>query len=378
MPYPKKLPSSIRYFRARFSHLTKVSVWGPIGVVSLVLLFVWELSMHPEWLTLENDDNSVSNGNTISENLSAEEISIISDIDNSSVLIEELKSNKKLLINPILSNQKNSLYLPQKYKQKNVINQERDLVDSMPEINIYEEGKTKNFYSINQLQNSNLSTSPLLRSMNLLDQANQEETRVEPVYPLKNAMDNYLSSKGKSESPSNYNSQSSNFNLYPTEIKPRDITSSPIINSSKSNLSKSEEGNNYNPPLPSINVTPPKPYYTNLSGVRNQTNKPTNLPGYNYSLVGPPTAPNLPPLTPVVPLGLANNKNGVDVVKNLQFPDSYNNQGYRQNQPQYYYQVNPNQNQNVLATPSSNPFSSRNNSFYNSGYNQPWNNPFRE
>ena len=111
MPYPKKLPSSIRYFRARFSHLTKVSVWGPIGVVSLVLLFVWELSMHPEWLTLENDDNSVSNGNTISENLSAEEISIISDIDNSSVLIEELKINKKLLINPILSNQKNYLGL---------------------------------------------------------------------------------------------------------------------------------------------------------------------------------------------------------------------------------------------------------------------------
>ncbi|MCL2930080.1 MAG: hypothetical protein O4751_15080 [Trichodesmium sp. St2_bin6] len=378
MSYPKKLPNSIRYFRARFSHLTKLSVWGPIGVVSLVLLFVWELSMHPEWLTLENDDNSVSNGNTISENLSAEEISMISDIDNLSVLIEELKINKKLLINPLLSYQKNSLYLPQKYKQKNVINQEQDLVDSMPEINIYGEGKTKNFYSRNQLQNSKLSTSPLLRSMNLLDQANQEETRVEPVYPLKNAMDNYLSSKGKSESPSNYNSQSSNFNLYPTEIKPRDITSSPIINSSKSNLSKSEERNNYNPPLPSINVTPPKPYYTNLSGVRNQTNKQTNLPGYNDSLVGPPIAPNLPPLTPVVPLGLANNKNGVDVVNNLEFPHSYNNQGYRQNQPQYYYQVNPNQNQNVLATPSSNPFYSRNNSFYNSGYNQRWNNPFRE
>ena len=63
---------------------------------------------------------------------------------------------------------------------------------------------------------------------------------------------------------------------------------------------------------------------------------------------------------------------------NLGFPNSYNNQGYRQNQLQDGYQVNPNQNQNVLATPSNNPFSSSNNSFYDRGYNQRWNNPFKE
>lgn len=104
MFYFKKLFSFICYFWVRFSYLIKVLVWGLIGVVFLVFLFVWELLMYLEWLIFENDDNLVLNGNIISENLFVEEIFIISDIDNLLVLIEELKSNKKLLINFILSN----------------------------------------------------------------------------------------------------------------------------------------------------------------------------------------------------------------------------------------------------------------------------------
>lgn len=388
---PKKSSNSIRYFRARFRHLTKLSVWGPIGVVSLVVLFVWELSVHPEWLTIEDDDNSSLNGNTITETLSPEEISVVSDIDSSSVLIKDLENYNKLLINPLLSSQESLLKRPKREKHKKIIKPEEDLGNPLPEINIYEAAPTDNLPSTNQLPDTKLSTSSLLGlgSINFLEQANQEEKKEEPVNLLQNAMDDYLSSKGKSESPSNYHSQSSKFNLYPTQLKPRDIKSSPILNGSKSNVSKSEEGSNYNPPLPYINITPPKPYYTDLSGginqinkqttgAINQINKQTNLSGYNYSPQRKPINPNLPPLIPVAPNGLANNKNEVNVVNNLGFPNSYNNQGYRQNQLQDGYQVYPNQNQNVLGTPSNNPFSSSNNSFYERGYNQRWNNPFKE
>ena len=380
MSYPKKSPNSIRYIRARFSHLIKPSVWGPSGVILLVLLFAWELSVNPKRLTIEDDNDSVLNSDTITENLSPEEISIMSDIDSSSVLMVELETynNNKLLISPLLTPQENLLKRSKKEKQKNVIKPEKYLGNPQPEIKIYGEVKTNNIPSTNQLPNTKLSTYPLLQNVNLLDQANQEETKAEFVNPLQNAMDNYLSSKGKAESPSNYNSQSNNLNLYPTQIKPRDIKSSAILNGLKSNISQSEEGSNYNPLLPPINVTPPKPYYTDLSGVKNQINNQTNLPGYNYSPQGKATNTNLPPLILVAPNGLANNKNRVNVANDLEYPKSYNNQGYRKNQLQYEYKVNPNKNQNVLATPSSNPFSSGNNSFYNRGYKQNWNNPFRE
>ena len=183
------------------------------------------------------------------------------------------------------------------------------MFEPLPEINIYEAAPTDNLPSTNQLPDTKLSTSSLLGlgSINFLEQANQEEKKEEPVNLLQNAMDDYLSSKDKSESPSNYHSQSSKFNLYPTQLKPRDIKSSPILNGSKSNVSKSEEGSNYNPPLPYINITPPKPYYTDLSGginqinkqttgAINQINKQTNLSGYNYSPQRKPINPNLPPL----------------------------------------------------------------------------------
>ncbi len=378
----KKLPNSIRYFRARFSHLTKPLVWGPIGVASLVLLFAWELSVHPEWLTIEDDDNSVSNGNTITETLSPEEVSVMSDIGNSSVLIEELKTAQQLQINPLASSHKNLLDSSQRetknksVRNKNIIKPEEDLANSLPTVNIYGGVQTNDLPSTNQLPKTKLSTSPLLRSMNLFDGTNQEEKKEKPVNALQNAMDEYLRSKSKSQSPSNYQSQTNNINLYPTEIKPRDIKPSPIRNIPTSNIPKYRERSNYNPPLPPINVTPPKPYYTDLSGGTNQTNNPTNLPGYNYSY-RQPTNLNLPPL-PAVPNSFANNQNGVNGVNNWGVPNYYNNQRYPQNQQQQYnYGVNPNQvNQSVPQPPSNNPFSRRNNSFYNRGYSQRWHNPF--
>ena len=379
----KKLPKSIRYFRARFSHLTKPLVWGPIGVASLVLLFAWELSVHPELLTIEDDDNLVSNSNTITETLSPEEISMMSDIGNSSVLMEELKTAQQLQINPLLNSQENLLYGLEREtknkskKQKNVTKPEEYLSNPQPKINIYGGGEIKNLPSTNQLPNSKLSTSPLLRRMNVLDPTNQEEKTEKPANALQTAMDEYLRSKSPSQSPSNYQSQTNNINLYPTQIKPRDITPSPILNRSTSNIPKSQVRRNYKQPLPLINVTPPKPYYTDLSGATNQTNNPTNLPGSNYFPQRQPTNLNLPPL-PVVPNSFANNQNGVNRVNNWGVPNYYTNQGYPQNQQQQYnYVVNPNQvNQNIPQTPSNNPFSRRNNSFYNRGYSQRWHNPF--
>ncbi|MDY7006166.1 MAG: hypothetical protein SWX82_20125 [Cyanobacteriota bacterium] len=372
----KKLPNSIRYFRARFSHLTKPLVWGPIAVASLVLLFAWELTVHPEWLTLDDDDNSVTNGSTITENLSPEEISIMSDIDSSSVLIEDVKKSVNFQLNPSIVPQKILLdevkegSKNESAPQKNAITSKENFTNPQPQTTI------NNLPPQNQLDNSQLLTSPLLRSLNILDQNNQEGKKEKPANPLQNAMDDYLRSKNKSQAPLNSQSQKNNINLSPTEIKPRDITPSPFPGISTSNSYQPRETNNLNSPLPPINISQPKPYYTDLSGTTNQNSNPRNLPGYNYSLPGQPTNPNLPPL-PTVPNSLVNNQNGVNGINNGRVSNYYNNPGYRQNQQQQYnYGVNPNQvNQNLQSNPSSNPFSRRNNSF-NRGYGQRWNDPF--
>lgn len=376
MSTPEKLPNSRRYFLARFRHLTKPLVWGPIGIAFLVLLFAWESTVHPEWLTLEDDDNSVTNGNIITENLSPEEISIISDIDSSSVLIEDVKNSEKF--------QFNSLVVPQKIllnrvkeenknesaPQKNATKSEENLTNPQPQTTV------NNLLPQNELNNPQLLTSPVLRSLNVLDQNNQEEKKEKPANALQNAMDDYVRSKNQSQSPSNSQSQNNNFNLSPTEIKPRDITPSPFPGISTYNSYQSPEQNNFNSPLPPTNINQPKPYYTDLSGTANQNNNPSNLPGSNYSLQGQPTNPNLPPL-PTVSNGVVNNQNGVNGVNNGRVSNYYGNQGTPQNQQQQYNNgVNTNQvNQNVPSNPSNDPFSRRNNSF-NRGYGERWNNPF--
>ena len=376
MSTPKKLPNSIRYFRARFSHLTKPLVWGPIAVASLVLLFAWELTVHPEWLTLEDDDDSVTSENTITENLSPEEISIMSDIDSSSVLIKDLKDAENSEFNSLVVPQKILLDEVKEEKenesalQKKAIKYQNNLTIPQPQ-------KTINTLPPqNQLDNSQLLTSPLLRSLNVLEQNNQEEKKEKPTNTLQNAMDNYLRSQNLSQASLNSQSQNNNFNLYPTEIKPRDIRPSPFPGISTSNSYQPPQNNNFNSPLPPININQPKPYYTDLSSRVNQNNNPRNLPGYNYYLQGQPTNPNLPQL-PRVPNNLANNQNGINGANNGRIPNYYVNQGYPQNQQQQYnYGVNPNQvNQNVPSNPSNSPFSRRNNSF-NRGYGQRWNDPF--
>ncbi|MGK7919531.1 MAG: hypothetical protein AB4080_05935 [Trichodesmium sp.] len=381
----KKLPNSRRYFFARFSHLTKPLVWGPIGVVSLVLLFAWELSVNPEWLTIEDDELEVSDRNSLTKNLTPEEISIVSDIDTSSVLIKDLESQKPPINSFAVYQQLDSLQTDKREtsdSQKNRKKAEEDVIKSLAKTNIsniYSQEQKNNLPPTQTLPNTNLSSSPLLRSLNLLDETNQAENTEKPVNALQNAMNQYQSSQNKSQSTSNYQSPINKINLQPMEIKPQDIRPSTIINRSPSNSYNNHQRSNYNSNqvLSPVNVTPPKPYYTDLSGGRNQINNTINLPRSNYLPQTQILNPNLPPL-PIVNNGFANNQNRINGVNNFGVSNYYNNQGYAQNQQQQYnYGVNPNQvNQNRLQTPSNNPFSRRNNSFYNRGYSQRWNNPF--
>ncbi len=375
MPPIKKLPNSVRYIKARFSHLTKPLVWGPIGLASLVLLFAWELSVHPEWLTIEDDDNLPLDSNNVTE-LSSEEQAIAADIDNSSVLQKELETYQQLQINPLVIPTENLLgELKGETQNKSGSEQNNTKPDTYfsnpeSESNTFGEVKTndllnpkpanlpQNLSFQEKPENTNLLNFPLLRSVNLLDPKNQEK-KEQTVNPLKAAMDEYLDAQDKS--------------------KPFPIQTSPILSSPKPTQTESRKINNFNPPLPQINVniTPEKPYYKDLSGSTNQINNQPNLSGYNYSSQVQPTIHNIPSLVPVVPKGLANNQNRENNFNNWGISNYYGNQGLPQNQQQQYnYGVTSNQvNQGGQPTPSYNQFS-RPNSFNSRSYGSTWNNPF--
>ena len=394
MPPIKKLPNSIRYLKARFSHLTKPLVWGPIGVASLVLLFAWELSVHPEWLTIDEDDEPPFNSNSLTE-LSSEEAAIAVDIDNSSVLNRELENNERLPVNPIVISTEDLLEeiegrTEEKSNFEETSKPEEYFTNSELETEISPQSQTNNLLnsipanipqnsaSQEKLKNPNLLISPLPPSVNLLDSRNQAEKKEKTVSPLKAAMDKYLDAQNKSKSFPTQKKGTTSL-PYPTQNSIGNIPSSQVPNSQKP--TPTQYGvNNINPPLPPINVTPPKPYYTDLSGSRNQTNNQPNLSGSNYSPQVQTTNQNIPSLAPVVPNGLVNNQNRQNGVNNWgNYHNYYGSQGLPQNQQhQYNYGVTPNQvNQGYQPSPSYDQFS-RSNGFYNRTYGSTWNNPFNK
>lgn len=46
--------SSMRYLLARLKPFGRITFWGPLGILSLGLIFYWQYQQHPEWLTQVN------------------------------------------------------------------------------------------------------------------------------------------------------------------------------------------------------------------------------------------------------------------------------------------------------------------------------------
>ncbi|MGE5657844.1 MAG: hypothetical protein ACM37W_14660 [Actinomycetota bacterium] len=102
----KRRPPSLRYLKARLRPLAQPLLWGPVLVVALGMLALWELSVNPEWLNTEDEVVTASSNPSGNGEISAEDSAIAADIDTSSVLVEELNRSaaSSLLNTPNLSN----------------------------------------------------------------------------------------------------------------------------------------------------------------------------------------------------------------------------------------------------------------------------------
>lgn len=317
MSTTEKLPPKARYARAKFRHLTSPLLWFPLGILSLLVVFIWQLSVDTELVEVENEQ-------VAEEELSADDLSAIAaEIDSSEFLLEELESSENTVERPVVL-QKSILdyYKDEKGKTLTLLEKTQQELSSIYERVGTEEstgnllGENRNNNSLLNLgsdseidqysperTNNQFSNPPLPQSPNFnrFSSQSQQESSKASARNLPATMQEYLDSGYSSESGENDRSKSENYNsqLYETqEDLRRDSANFPIDNSRLPGT------------LPNNQNFNARPYYIDRSGDYNNYGSPTaeipaNQPYYsdiygNGSGQTQPAQLNVPSIAPVV------------------------------------------------------------------------------
>ena len=92
----KGLPTSVRYLIARLRHWAQPAVWAPLAVLCAGGLFIWEVTVHPERLSIDGEEVATSNNPASLPGLSAEDTAIAAEIDSSPALVNQFnRSNSE-------------------------------------------------------------------------------------------------------------------------------------------------------------------------------------------------------------------------------------------------------------------------------------------
>ncbi|MEG4440843.1 hypothetical protein QUB47_02635 [Microcoleus sp. AT9_B5] len=89
----KRVPTSVRYLIARLRHWTQPAVWAPLAVLCAGGLFIWEVSVNPERLSIDGEEEPASNTPASLSGLSAEDTAIAAEIDSSPVLVNQFNGS---------------------------------------------------------------------------------------------------------------------------------------------------------------------------------------------------------------------------------------------------------------------------------------------
>lgn len=91
-----RFPTSIRYLIARLRYWMQPAVWAPLAVLCAGGVFIWEVSVHPERLSIDDEDVAALNSPTSTAGLSAEDSAIAAEIDTVPVLVNQFnRSNSE-------------------------------------------------------------------------------------------------------------------------------------------------------------------------------------------------------------------------------------------------------------------------------------------
>jgi hypothetical protein len=101
--------TSVRYLIARLRHWTQPAVWAPLAVLCAGGVFIWEVSVHPERLSIDGEEEAASNNPASLPGLSAEDSAIAAEIDSLPVLVNQLNgstsSQQNLLNSSVVKSQ---------------------------------------------------------------------------------------------------------------------------------------------------------------------------------------------------------------------------------------------------------------------------------
>jgi hypothetical protein len=85
--------TSVRYVIARLRHWTQPAVWAPLAVLCAGGVFLWEVSVNPERLSIDGEEEAASNNSGSLPGLSAEDSAIAAEIDSLPVLVNQLNGS---------------------------------------------------------------------------------------------------------------------------------------------------------------------------------------------------------------------------------------------------------------------------------------------
>ena len=145
----KKFPTSVRYLIARLRHWTQPSVWAPLAVLCAGGLFIWEVSVHPERLSIDGEEEAASNNPDSLPGLSAEDSAIAAEIDSLPVLVNQFNQ----------SNSELNLFNSSAIKSQGLFEEIRDRRLTIPrQFSAPKQAASRRFLSLPNLQNSAVGT----------------------------------------------------------------------------------------------------------------------------------------------------------------------------------------------------------------------------
>ncbi|MGB3404165.1 MAG: hypothetical protein WBA77_15890 [Microcoleaceae cyanobacterium] len=326
----KSASESRRTLAARVRSLTQLRILGPVGILTLLGIFVWQLSDHPEWFQV-NDRTPNTPNTALSDQLSDEERSIAAEIDSSSLLLQELDSNASPinpLNDPILAGEDLLKAVQQSQNQSNASSTENLFLPEFSTSSSSDSTPPKYNFNFSQTQDNSITSptfSPNFNSNSTVNSnplnpqtASDANTDSTASTPLEAAMEQYNSNSSTINSEQSNSTQTSVLEERDTAQTETNSTETLSNNSNPSLLLdlgvNSQQTlptqTNSNLPQPSWvvprtpsqtttstpNIEPAtiqNPYQTNLSIPRNlpltQPTTPTTTPNYTNPYGQSPT-----------------------------------------------------------------------------------------
>lgn len=390
-----KLPLKVRYTRGKFRHLASPLFWFPLGIISLLVVFIWQISINPELLEidqLQTEDRDVEEKEISPADLNA----IAADIDSSEFLLKELEANAPVANMPVIppkavlddyidengksltliekTQQELSGIYEQMGKEKSTENLLGENLDNHSILN-WQTNQEINPDSPQESNNRFSNSQPLLPpNFNSLNSDKREANSQNQQAHGQGLMQNYLAPGDSSEFVENKQSNNYNSQLYQNqEDLRRDNSQEPgnFINNPEIRVNSGYQPyyiNGYGGSGDNSRQQE-QPYYSNSYGSSTvETNQPYYSDRYpNYSSPTQPTELNVPSIVPILPnnSNLPNNnpssRTGYPYSGNNPYSANQESQEYQQNQLNNganYYQQNNGATQQPQPD-NSNPFNNR-------------------